>query len=36
MFIGKLEPTAYPDKLHWMTAGTAIQGADSDPSNDEL
>ena len=36
MFIGKLEPTEYSDKLHWMTAGTAIQAADSDLANDEL
>jgi hypothetical protein len=36
MSIGKLEPTEYSDKLHWMTAGTAIQAADSDPANNEL
>jgi hypothetical protein len=36
MFIGKLEPTEYSDKLHWMNAGTAIQAADSNPANDEF
>jgi hypothetical protein len=36
MFIGKLEPTEYSDKLHWMNAGTTIQAVDSNPPNDEL
>jgi len=36
MFVGKLEATEYSDTLHWMHAGTPIQGADRNPANDEM